>query len=159
MLCFGYISIVQAQTYSKNPNSTTIGKTYKKIDEISVFKKYKEEEGLVIIDSKGHENLFSKISDGTQTLVLFTKYSPNGYTILAILELGKIENNCRVIMRDCRLNAKTDGFIVAIVGLKPWKAYFTNVIKAWKVDQKTNMFISIPTKGIDCLNEEFENIN
>jgi len=55
------------------------------------------------------------------------------------------------------VNAKTDGFLVALVNPKPWKAYFTNLIKAWRLDQKKNMFIAIPVKGIDCFNDEFEN--
>ena len=63
-----------------------------------------------------------------------------------------------VLLRECRVNVKKDGFAVALVNAKPWQAYFNNVIKAWSVDQNKNTFIAIPVKGIDCLNEEFENV-
>jgi hypothetical protein len=139
------------------PNAkTAIGKTYKRIDEIIEFKNFREGEGVVISDLKEKNKIFSKISDGKNTVVLLTEYYTKGYKILAILDLGKIEKNIRIILRDCRVNSKTDGFIVALVKEQN-KAYFTNVIKAWKVDQNTNSFIEIPTKGIDCFNDEFEN--
>lgn len=156
LLCFTYLSIVQAQPDSKNP-ITAIGKTFKKIAEIDVLKNYKEEDGVLITESKEQKNIFYKISDGSRTLVLFTKYSPQGNKIMAILDIGKIEKNMRVLLRECRVNSKKDGFVVALVNVKPWKAYFANVIKAWRVDPKINTFITVPVKGIDCLNEEFEN--
>lgn len=105
---------------------------------------------------KETNKIFSKISDGKNTVVLFTEFSTKGYKILAILDLGKIEKNIRLVLRECRVEAKTDGFIVALLEEQN-KAYFTNVIKAWKVDQIANTFIAIPVKGIDCFNDEFEN--
>lgn len=158
IFCLGGFSIVNAQAYSLN-TKTAIGKTFKKIDEIKVFKNFKEEDGILISNSKEKNDLFLKISDGVTTMVLYAKYSPNGNKILGILDPGRTEKNMRIIMRECRVNANIDGFVVALVNIKPWKAYFSNVIKAWRVDQKTNTFISVPTKGIECLNEEFENID
>lgn len=64
----------------------------------------------------------------------------------------------RVLLREWRVNTKTDGFVVALVNAKPQKAYFTNVINAQWVDQNKNTFHAISVKGIDCLNDEFENV-
>jgi hypothetical protein len=155
IFCLGYIAILFAQSNTLN-NKTAIGKTYKRIDEIVEFKNFKEAEGVVIADSKDPNKVFSKISDGKNTSVLFTEYSTKGYKILAILNLGKVEKNIRLVLRECRIDSKTDGFIIALVKEQN-KAYFTNLIKAWKIDQKTNTFIAIPIKGIDCFNDEFEN--
>jgi hypothetical protein len=155
IFCLGYIAILFAQSNTPNAKST-IGKTYKKIDEIVEFKNFKEAEGVLIADSKDPNKIFSKISDGKNTSVLFTEYSTKGYKILAILNLGKVEKNIRLVLRECRIDSKTDGFIIALVKEQN-KAYFTNLIKAWKIDQKTNTFIAIPIKGIDCFNDEFEN--
>lgn len=69
---------VQAQTGSKNWN-TTIGKIFKKISEIDVFKNYKVDESVLIVESKEQKNVFIKISDGDRTLVLWAKYPPQGY--------------------------------------------------------------------------------
>ena len=155
IFCLGYFAILFAQSYTLN-TKTAIGKTYKRIDEIVEFKNFKEGESVLIADLKETNKIFSKISDGKNTVVLFTEYSAQGYKILAILDLGKIEKNIRLVLRECRVEAKTDGFIVALVKVQN-KAYFTNVIKAWKVDQIANTFIAIPVKGIDCFNDEFEN--
>ena len=155
IFCSGYFSILFGQ--SNIPNAkTAIGKTYKRIDQIVEFKNFKEEEGVLIADLKETNKIFSKISDGKNTVVLFNEYSTKGYKILAILDLGKIEKNIRLVLKECRVDAKTDGFIVALVK-EQHKAFFTNVSKAWKVYQKINTFISIPVKGIDCFNDEFEN--
>jgi uncharacterized Zn ribbon protein len=155
IFCLGYFAILFAQSNTLN-TKTAIGKTYKRIDEIVEFKNFKEGEGVLIADIKETNKIFSKISDGKYTVVLFTEFSTKGYKILAILDLGKIEKNIRLVLRECRVDAKTDGFIVALLKEQN-KAYFTNVIKAWKVDQIANTFIAIPVKGIDCFNDEFEN--
>ena len=156
IFCLGCILNAKSQPDFQNSNSA-VGKTFKKINDINVFKNYKEEEAVAITDSKEHRNAFYKITDGSRRLVVFTTLTPQGNKILAILDIGKIEKNMRVLLRECRVNGKTDGFVVALVGTKPWKAHFTNVIKAWRVDQIKNTFVDVPTKGIDCLNEEFEN--
>ncbi len=158
-LFWGCISILNAQPVIKNFN-TAIGKTveFNKISEIDVFKNFKEYDNALITESKEEKNGFVKISDGDRTLILFTKYSSSGYKILAILDIGKIQKNTRVLLSDlseCKVNSKTDGYIVVLANAKPWKEYFTDVIKAWKIDQKTNIFFSIPAKGIECLNIEF----
>ena len=84
-------------------------------------------------------------------------YAQQGNKILGILDLGKLEKDIRLVLRDCRVDKKTEVFIVALVKEQPSNAYFTSIIKAWKVDQEKNTFITIPIKGIACLNDEFEN--
>lgn len=145
------------QPISKDIN-TVIGRIYKKINEIEVFKNYKEEEGILIRESLENKNGFSKISDGTNTMILYTKYIlSGGNKILSILDVGRVEKNTRIIMARCRVNIKNDGYIVALVKPLPWKSYFKNIIKAWRVDVKTNKFIPISVNGIDCINEEYDN--
>lgn len=156
IFCFGYLAILFAQ--SNIPNTkTAIGKTYKKIDELVEFKNFKEAEAVVIADSKETNKIFSKITDGKYSFVLFTEYSIRGYKILGILNMGEIKKKTRLVLRECRVDKKTDGFIVALVREQSSNAYFTNIIKAWRVDQITNTFIATPVKGIDCFNDEFEN--
>lgn len=153
---FGCLANLYAQSNSTNPN-TAIGKTYKKLDDLLEFKNYKEGESVLITESKDPKKIFSKISDGKRTMVLFSEYAQQGNKILGILDLGKLEKDIRLVLRDCRVDKKTEVFIVALVKEQPSNAYFTSIIKAWKVDQEKNTFIMIPIKGIDCLNDEFEN--
>lgn len=156
VLCFGYFAILFAQSHTSNTKSA-IGKTYKKIDEIVEFKNYKEAEGVLIAGSKEKNKIFSTITDGKYSFVLFTEYSIRGYKILAILDIGEIKKNTRIVLRDCRVDKKTEGFIVALVREQLSNVYFRNIIKAWRVNQTTNTFLEIPIKGIDCFNVEFEN--
>ena len=92
-------------------------------------------------------------------VILYTKFIPssNANMIIALQDIGMLEKNTKMIMSMCRMNLKDDGYIIALVKPLPWKPYFTNVIKAWRVDVKTNKFIGIPVKGIDCINDEFDN--
>lgn len=53
----------------------------------------------------------------------------------------------------CRVNKKENRYIVALV--KPTRGpYLKNISKAWEIDVNTNSFVSIPIKGIDCINDE-----
>lgn len=83
IFCLGYFAILFAQSNTLN-TKTAIGKTYKRIDEIVEFKNFKEGESVLIADLKETNKIFSKISDGKNTVVLFTEYSAQGYKILAI---------------------------------------------------------------------------
>jgi hypothetical protein len=134
-------------------HEVAIGKIYKKISEIDVFKNYKEYEGIAI-EPLQKQTSFSSISDGKNTVVLYNKFiAPASRRVLAVLDLGMVDKSSRIIMARCRLNAKKDGEIIALA--KPAKGdFFKNIIKAWRVDIKTNKFISISTKGIDCINDE-----
>jgi hypothetical protein len=138
-----------SQTFSDN---ALIGKVYKKVNEINALKNYREQEGEGIPPNYSYG--FSRISDHINTMVLFTKYLPVGhYKILAVLDLGVLNKNTRLVMRLCRLNAKNDDYIIALV--KPTdKPVFKTIIKAWKADEKTHKFIPISVKGINCINDD-----
>jgi len=149
ILFITYVFPVHGQTVSKAP----IGRTYKLISEIEQFKSYKEEEGIVILPM-GTGNCFSKISNGNNTMILFTKYiAPASYKILAVLDIGSIDINSQIVaMARCRINGKNDGNIVALV--KPSGGdYFKSIIKAWRVDEKNHKFVNISTKGLECAND------
>ena len=135
----------------------TIGKTFRKINDIDVFRNYTEDEGVVISELKEQKKGFARISKGDHRIVLLTQYTLQGNKILAILDIGKIAKNERIVLRKCRNNMKEDNFIVAVLNPTLSKNYFTNISKAWRLDSNNNNFLSISVKGIDCLNEEFEN--
>lgn len=150
---------INCQPVSKDLTKV-IGKAVKKINELAAFKKYKEQESISIDESFENKNGFAKISNDTNTIILYTKYVPSsGNMILGMQDVGKVEKNTRIVMARCRMNFKNDGYIVALLKPLPWKPYFTNIIKAWRVDPKTNKFIIVSPKGIDCINDEFDNID
>jgi hypothetical protein len=79
------------------------------------------------------------------------------YEILSILDIGNINKDESIIVQECRLNKKKDDLIITIVNTKNNQVYYTNIIKAWRLNSKNNTFNPIPTKGVDCLNTEFYN--
>lgn len=135
-----------------------IGCEFDKINEIEKLKNFYIEEIIGIRESLNNTNGFRKISDGKNTLILFTKHiPPNRSKILAILNIGMVDIGAKIFMAMCRIDKKNDGYIVAIVNTRPRKEYFNDVTKAWRVNLKTNKFDNISVKGIDCLNSEFDN--
>jgi hypothetical protein len=135
-----------------------IGKTFvsRRLHEIEAFKNYKEMAGYAI-EPLGTDQCLNVISNGKKTVVLFTKYiAPKSYKILAVLDAGVIGKTSRMEMGQCRINTKKNGKIVALV-TNTNTQYFKKVVKAWRADEETHKFISIPIKGIDCWNEEYGN--
>lgn len=131
--------------------SAVIGKVYKQINEIGVFKNYKVAAGNLIENSVNNRTGFTQISDGSNVIILLTKFiAPSSSKILAVLDIGKTESNTQVIIMGCRVDKKKDGHIVALAK-STTGPYIKNIIKAWKVDLNTNRFISISVKGIDCI--------
>lgn len=146
------------QDGSPRQHNDLIGQVYKQVYEIKQLKSFKQEEGILIDEAIKDRIGFARISNGNTTMVLCTKYvEPRSSKILAVLDIGKLQKNTQVIMAKCRVNARADGYIVAVV--KPTSGkYFKQVIQAWRMDMKSNRFVSIPTKGLDCINEEYGNI-
>ena len=159
ILLFKILFLICLFALAQNPTNfnLAIGKTFRKINDLDVFKNYIENEGVVISELKEQKKGFASIANGNHTMVLLTQYTEQGNKILAILDIGNIAKNERIILRECRTNMKKDNFIIAV--LKPIlsKAYFTNIRKAWRLDSKNNRFNPISVKSIDCLNEEFDN--
>lgn len=89
ILLLGNLIPAQSQTFSKD-RSSVIGKIFKQIREIKKFENYREEDNILIENKTGTG--FSRISDGSNTIVLFAKYiAPASSKILATLDIGKVE--------------------------------------------------------------------
>lgn len=140
---------------TKNKYDDLIGKTYTNINEINQFKSYNQFEGIVIEDDKSLIGSFNMLSNGNNTVVLFTKLiQQKEFKIFAILEIEKFKKNSKLIMSRCRINSKNDGYIIALV--KPADTeYHKSIIKAWRLNIKANQFKEINIKGIDCVNEDY----
>ena len=141
---------------------TTIGKTFVNIKNIPVFNDYKEEMGTIISGLEKQNKGYHIISNGYNKKVILSKSTMQGnrvqsYEILAILDIGNINKNESIIVQECRLNKKKDNLIIALIKPINSQPYYTNIIKACKLNPKNNTFTPLSTKGIDCLNEEFYN--
>lgn len=142
---------------------SAIGKRFlKKINTVNVFKEYKIEMGVMISGLENENKGYDIISNVYDKKVILSKAKMQGnkvqyFEILSILDIGKIKINEQIIVQECRLNKKKDNLIIALINPINSEPYYTKIIKAWKLNPKNNTFNPIPTKGIDCLNEEFDN--
>lgn len=141
----------------EQPN-TIIGKVYKEINEIPSLKNYKIAEGIAIDEDTSRKTGFVLITNGSNEKVICSQYlGPNSRRILAIQEIGHLPKNSKVIMSRCRKEQKDNGYIIAIVETTQ-TAYFKKVKKAWTFNKELQTFSEIPTNGIDCINDEFDNL-
>ena len=139
------------------PN-TIIGKEDKEINDIPFLKNYKIAEGIAIDEDISSKTSFILITNGSNEKVICSEYlGPNSRRILAIQEIGQLPKNSKVIMSRCRKEQKENGYIIAIVETTQ-TAYFKKVKKAWIFKKASQTFSEIPIKGIDCINDEFDNL-
>lgn len=135
-----------------------VGKVYKEINEIPSLKNFKIAEGIAIDEDISSKTSFILITNGSNEKVICSEYlGPNSRRILAIQEIGRLPKNSKVIMSRCRKEQKDNGYIIAIVETTP-TAYFKKVKKAWIFSKESKLFSEIPIKGIDCINDEFDNL-
>ena len=118
--------------------------------------------GVMISGLEKEHKGYDIISNDYNIKVILTKAIRQGnrvqyYEILAILDIGNINKNESIIVVGCRINKKKDDLIIALIKPINSQHYYTNIVKAWKLNPKNNTFNPISTKGIDCLNDEFDN--
>jgi len=141
-----------------NPEKDKIvGKVYKKIDEFNNLKNFKEEEGI-LIGPIANKIGFRKYTKDNYTIVVCTKHLENNKNkVLAILDIGKISNNMKVLMGTCRSNKIIDEYIVCLVKTTNTPT-FKMILRSWRVDISNGIFIPISKENIDCINEEYDNV-
>lgn len=105
------------------------------------------------------ERLFLNVyTRGTERVVLFSVLTDTiafNFTILDVLHLKNVKEALELRSVTCRKNKVENPQIVALL-MPAEKMYFNNIKKAWLCDWRKRAFISIPVKGIDCLNEGYE---
>lgn len=142
----------------QEPPNTLVGTVYMEINEIPSLKNYKIEEGIAIDEDTSRKTGFILITNGSNEKVICSEYlGPNSRRILAIQEIGRLPKNSKVIMSRCRMKQKDNGYIIAIVETTQ-TAYFKKVKKAWIFNKESQLFSEISIKGIDCINDEFDNL-
>ncbi|WP_026750748.1 hypothetical protein [Sediminibacterium sp. C3] len=135
-----------------------VGTVYKEISDIPMLREYKIEEGIAIDEDESGKISFILINNGLNKKIICSEYlRPQSRRILAIQEIGQLSKNSKVIMSRCRKAQKDNGYIIAIVETTQ-SAYFKKVKKAWIFNKVPQSFSEIPTKGIDCINDEFDNL-
>ncbi len=145
-----------AQSGSNVPTGV-IGRIYHKINELSQFENYKEMEGAAILPIKS-DYCLSKITDGRNVIILLDKviHMEDGkvnYKIVDAINIGK-QNNEVIMMTSCKINKKADPEIIGAAKYAE-KENYTNLLRVWRANRKTNKIEQISVKGITCVDEGY----
>ncbi len=105
------------------------------------------------------ERFFLQVyAKGSERVVLFSSLTDTidfNFRVLDVLHLINVKEGLEFKSVTCRKNKVEDPQLLALL-MPAEKMYFNNIKKAWICDWKKKAFTSIPVKGIDCLNEGYE---
>lgn len=105
------------------------------------------------------ERLFLNVyANGQERVVLFTVLTDTvafSFLIADVLHLKRVEEELVFKSVTCRKDQVEDSRILALL-LPTETEYFNKIKKAWICDWEKKVFKAISVKGIDCLNEGYE---
>lgn len=126
---------------------------------ISELDGYELTEWILLNHLDDPERLFLNIySKGNTRVLLFTGLKDtalNIFSVLDVLEVKNVAPGLEFIYVTCRQQKVENAEIVALVFPRE-QEYFIDIKKAWICDRSKRQFRWIPIKGIDCLNEGYE---
>ncbi|MCB0838421.1 MAG: hypothetical protein KDD99_17235 [Bacteroidetes bacterium] len=76
------------------------------------------------------------------------------YELLDLLYLDPLPENQYISHGSCELNEEWNKLIVVVYEFELTE-YYTNIIKAWKIDESTRKFVEFPIEGIRCYNDGY----
>lgn len=145
------------------PSPSVIGSIYRNITELKEFKGYKTVAGSVLEPTRDNYSI-ATIIKGNYNILLFEKdlLINNGstvrYKLLDTLNIGVLKKPYAIVYSSCRISRKNNSEIVALVKGEN-KEYFTKILKTWKANKKTERFEKISTKGIDCFDNGYSEVD
>ncbi|WP_046673922.1 hypothetical protein [Sphingobacterium sp. Ag1] len=147
----------------KNP---LYGKVFREINEIAELKSYTYTTGALIETDKNTQGdfrfaagYFTNAKNGVCILEELLPDDSKGkvkYKILDTINIQKLKSNEQLSLCNCKQGDKPDSEIIAISRVDEHKEYFDKIVKAWRMDTKSQKIIPLKdTKGISCLNEGY----
>ncbi len=157
---FVFVSaIAQPGKYAGTEFKKIINTRFSDESNISALKGYQFHEGTLLNSLDDPERFFLNVyAKGTTRVILFTVLIDTAkfvYEIVDVIQLKNISEQLEFKSVTCRQNKEENSEILALV--KPAeKQYFNDIKKAWICDKNKRSFRAIALKGIDCLNEGYE---
>jgi hypothetical protein len=153
---------VAAISQDKHPDvefKKLINTTFNDENNIPALTGYQLQESTLLNSIDDPERLFLNVySKGFARAVLFTALTDTvafTFRILDVLHLKSVREELEFKSVTCRRDKIENSQILALV--KPaGKSYFTDIKKAWICDREKGRLRAISVKGIDCLNEGYE---
>ena len=160
LTCFiSTVVIAQPGQYAGTEFKKLIETEFTDENNIAGLEEYQLHESTLLNRIDDPERLFLNIySKGSARVVLFTLLTDTvafTFKILDVLHLKNVKEGLEFKSVTCRRNKIENSQILALVRTGE-KEYFTEVKKAWICDWEKRRFRAIPVKGIDCLNEGYE---
>ena len=126
---------------------------------IAELEGYQLLDGILLNYIDDPERLFLNVyAKETNRVIFFSALidtAKNIFEILDIIQLKNVKPGLEFKAVTCRRNKKENAEIVALVNPAE-KEYLTDVKKAWRFNRDKRRIDLISIKGIDCLNEGFE---
>ena len=161
-LLLGLLTLLINCTSDKGKYQDIIGREYRDINENKEFEDLKQVSSGLIYDSDFTVANCKK--DSFHILVLErVRHDAGGkamFTAIDILEINGIEKQQRFEFDMCRLNGKSDPYIIALIDYTEidytnTPQYLTKIKRAWKANPKAGKLEEIPTAGVDCVNIDY----
>lgn len=160
LTCFiSTAAIAQPGQYAGTEFKKLIETEFTDENTIAGLEEYQLHESTLLNRIDDPERLFLNVySKGSARVVLFTVLTDTvafTFKVLDVLHLKSVREELEFKSVTCRRYKTENSQILALV--KPAaKEYFTNIKNAWICDWEKRRFRAIPVKGIDCLNEGYE---
>jgi hypothetical protein len=137
-----------------------IGKTYTDSREIKQLKIWQFQQGSVVNSLSDPETITVDVfQKGTTWVVFFSikeDTASQNFIIIDVMEIKNVTKGSTVKTSFCRSQKIDNSLIVAWAKETPTE-YLATIKKAWRFNPDKRRVELISTKGIDCLNERFDN--
>lgn len=156
---FSVAGMAQPGKYAESEFKKLINTSFTDEKSIAGLEGYQLQEWILLNRVDDPERLFLNVYvKETSRIILFsalTDTAKNIFEILDVVQLKNVNPGLEFKAVTCRRNKSESAEIVALVAPGERK-YFTNVKKAWRFNRDKRRIEIISIKGIDCLNEGFE---
>ncbi|WP_312793167.1 hypothetical protein [Sphingobacterium sp.] len=170
IILFSFLSICSWLSFNtpSEQRNPLYGKVFREIHEIAELKSYRYSSGAIVeTDKKANGDYrfaagyFTNDNNGLCILEELLPDDEKGkgmvkYKILDTINIQKLQPDQQLSLCNCKLGDKPNSEIIAISQVDETKEYFDKIVKAWRIDTKTQKIVPLKDKkGISCLNEGY----
>jgi hypothetical protein len=134
-----------------------IGKRFRDKKELPLLRHWQMREGYLLPSTDSIGYAVQVLQKKQQYLVLLTQldYSEDerkpDYIIRNLLEIKAVQRGQELMTASCHANGTGDESIIALATPRKDTEVVKRIHKAWRINTATRSIITIPVKGIDCL--------
>jgi hypothetical protein len=158
LLLLPFTSLFSQAGKHAGTKKSMVGKVYTDCRNITGLKGWTFRDGSVITQIDNPEMMTADVfQKGTTYVVLFSikeDTASQEFKIMDVLEIKNVTNAQQIKTALCRDNKNENVEIVALI--KPGNTQYSKALKAWRFNRDKRRFEILSIKGIDCINERFD---